>query len=77
MADELVMANTENGVPRSADREPTQAADHPLSTVHGTLDRAIVVPPMGNVVPRAAATDPAPTQTTTTRASLVEPKEAA
>jgi DNA (cytosine-5)-methyltransferase 1 len=53
-----------------------RAAHTPLATVHGTLDRAIVVPPMGNVEPRPATTAPAPTQTTTTRAAVVQPDEA-
>ena len=48
-----------------------RADDRPLDTIHGTLDRAIVVPPMGNVDARPAATMPAPTQTTTTRAAVV------
>jgi DNA (cytosine-5)-methyltransferase 1 len=73
----MVMPVAGNTYETTPGNRAKRAADHPLSTVHGTLDRAIVVPPMGNVVPRAAATDPAPTQTTTTRASLVEPKEAA
>lgn len=43
----------------------------PLDTIHQTLDRALVVPPMGSVEPRPADRAPAPTQTTTTRAGLV------
>lgn len=102
----LVMANTENAVPRPADRVSTptirtqgglamvlpvagnthertagnrarRAGERPLDTIHATLDRAIVVPPMGNVDARPAATMPAPTQTTTTRAAVVTPGSAA
>jgi len=98
----LVMANTENAIPKPADRVATptirtqgglamvmpvagnthertagnrarRAAERPLDTIHGTLDRAIVVPPMGNVDARGAAMLPAPTQTTTTRAAVVIP----
>jgi DNA (cytosine-5)-methyltransferase 1 len=47
------------------------AARQPLDTVHGTLDRAMVVPPMGAVAPRDAHAAPAPTQPTTTRPALV------
>ena len=55
---------------------PYQSAPHgaeePLRTVT-TRDRlALIVPPMGDVVPRDASREPAPTQTTTTRAALVE-----
>ncbi len=96
----LVMANTENAVPRpagllstptirsqgglamvmpvagntherTAGNRARRADERPLDTIHGTLDRAIVVPPMGNVDARPAATLPAPTQTTTTRAAIV------
>lgn len=99
----LVMANTENGVPRPAAITPSQtirtegglsvvvpvagntyettsgnrakrADEQPLATVHGTLDRALVVPP-GNNTPARGGADPAPTQTTTTRAGIVEPPE--
>lgn len=58
------------------ERTPGNRADDvrysPVRTVHGSLDRALVVPPMGGVEPRDAATAPAPTQTTTTRAAVVE-----
>jgi DNA (cytosine-5)-methyltransferase 1 len=66
-----------NTYERTAGNRARRAAERPLDTVHGTLDRAIVVPPMGGVEPRPAATAPAPTQTTTTRASVVQPPEAA
>jgi DNA (cytosine-5)-methyltransferase 1 len=46
----------------------------PLATVHGTADRALVVPPMGSVEARPAGELPAPTQTTTTRAAVVHPR---
>lgn len=49
---------------RSSGNRARRAAERPLDTIHGTLDRAIVVPSM---------TAAAPTQTTTTRAALVEP----
>jgi DNA (cytosine-5)-methyltransferase 1 len=55
----------------SSGNRARRAAERPLDTIHGTLDRAIVIPPMGNVDARPAATLPAPTQTTTTRAGLV------
>jgi DNA (cytosine-5)-methyltransferase 1 len=62
---------------RTAGNRARRAAERPLDTVHGTLDRAIVVPPMGSVIPRPAATDPSPTQTTTTRAAIVNPPQEA
>jgi DNA (cytosine-5)-methyltransferase 1 len=47
-------------------------AEEPARTIT-TRDRlALIVPPMGDVVPRVAHLEPAPTQTTTTRAALVE-----
>lgn len=61
------------------ERTPGNRADDvrrsPARTVHGTLDRALVLPPMGGVVPRSAATQPSPTQTTTTRAMVVEAQQ--
>lgn len=57
---------------RTSGNRARRASERPLDTVHGTLDRAIVVPPMGSVDPRPAATAPSPTQTTTTRAGLVQ-----
>lgn len=47
-----------------------RADDRPLDTVHGTLDRALVVPSTASADGRSALT-PAPTQTTTTRAAIV------
>lgn len=43
----------------------------PMDTMHGTLDRALVVPPMGGADLRDADLYASPTQTTTTRAGLV------
>ena len=60
---------------RTAGNRARRAADRPLDTVHSTLDRALVVPPMGGVLPRPAASEPAPTQTTTTRAAVVTPPD--
>jgi DNA (cytosine-5)-methyltransferase 1 len=48
----------------------------PLDTVHGTHDRGMVVPPMGGVAARPSS-QPSPTQTTTTRAAVVQPPEMA
>jgi hypothetical protein len=96
----MVLANTENHVPKPADGTPAptirteggvamvtpvagntyerspgnrarDAQTRPVDTVHGTLDRALVVPPMGAQAARAAAEAPSPTQTTTTRAAVV------
>lgn len=54
-----------------------QAAERtPLATVHGTADRALVVPPMGAVAGRDADLHPAPAQTTTTRAAIVQTSRA-
>jgi DNA (cytosine-5)-methyltransferase 1 len=64
-----------NTFERTSGNRAQDADRQPLATVHGTLDRAIVVPPMGQVEPRAAATAPAPTQTTTTRPAVVLPNE--
>lgn len=63
-----VAGNTHERTPGNRARD---AETRPLDTVHGTLDRAMVVPPMGSVTPRDAETAPAPTQPTTTRLALV------
>lgn len=63
-----VAGNTFERTPGNRARD---ASRQPLDTVHGTLDRAMVLPPMGGVEPRPADTAPAPTQTTSTRAMLV------
>lgn len=74
----IVLPVAGNTHERTAGNRARRAAERPLDTVHGTLDRALVVPPMGNIDPRPAATTPAPTQTTTTRAAVVQPdKDAA
>lgn len=63
-----VAGNTHESTPgnraRATDRQP-------LDTFHGTLDRAMIVPPMGSVTPRDAGTLPGPTQTTSTRPAIV------
>jgi DNA (cytosine-5)-methyltransferase 1 len=63
-----VAANTYERTPGNRGKDATTA---PLATVHGTRDRAIVVPPMGDVEGRDADGLPLPTQTTTTRPALV------
>jgi DNA (cytosine-5)-methyltransferase 1 len=63
-----VAGNTHERTPGHRARD---AETRPLDTVHGTLDRAMVVPPMGSVAPRDAFNAPAPTQPTTTRPALV------
>lgn len=67
----MVMPVAGNTYERSPGNRARDAGRDPLATIHGTADRAIVVPPMGGVEPRDADTSPAPTQTTTTRAALV------
>lgn len=63
-----VAGNTHERTPGNRARD---AARQPTDTIHGTLDRAMIVPPMGAVAPRDADTAPGPTQTTSTRAALV------
>jgi DNA (cytosine-5)-methyltransferase 1 len=63
-----VAGNTFERTPGNRARD---AETRPLDVVHGTLDRAVVVPPMGKVAARDAHTAPAPTQPTTTRPALV------
>lgn len=67
----MVLPVAGNTFERTPGNRAVNANEAPLPTVHGTADKAIVVPPMGGVDPRSAKTDPAPTQTTTTRAALV------
>lgn len=67
----MVMPVAGNTFERTPGNRARDAASQPCDTVHGTLDRAMVVPPMGQVAPRDAETAPAPTQTTSTRAALV------
>ena len=73
----VVLPVAGNTYERTAGNRARRADERPLDTVHGTLDRAIVVPPMGNVDARPAGTMPAPTQTTTTRAAVVTPEASA
>lgn len=67
----MVMPVAGNTFERTPGNRARDAASKPLDTVHGTLERAMVVPPMGQVVPRDAETAPAPTQTTSTQPALV------
>lgn len=67
----MVMPVAGNTYERTPGNRARDASRQPLDTVHGTLDRAIVVPPMGAVEPRDAQTQPLPTQTTTTRAAIM------
>jgi hypothetical protein len=62
---------------RTAGNRARDVAEHPLDAIHGTLDRAIAVPPLGNVDATGAATMPALAQTTTTRAAVVIPESGA
>ena len=68
----MVMPVAGNTFERTPGNRARDARVVPLDTVHGTLDRAIVVPPMGQVDPRDADTAPLPTQTTTTRVAVVQ-----
>jgi DNA (cytosine-5)-methyltransferase 1 len=63
-----VAGNTFERTPGNRARDPQRK---PFDTVHGTFSQAMVVPPMGKVAPRDAHALPAPTQSTTTRPSLV------
>jgi DNA (cytosine-5)-methyltransferase 1 len=67
----MVMPVAGNTFERTPGNRARDAASQPCDTVHGTLDRAMVVPPMGSVTPRDAHAAPAPTQPTTTRPALV------
>jgi DNA (cytosine-5)-methyltransferase 1 len=67
----MVMPVAGNTFERTPGNRARDADAQPCDTVHTTLDRAMVVPPMGNVAPRDADAAPVPTQTTSTRASLV------
>jgi DNA (cytosine-5)-methyltransferase 1 len=67
----MVMPVAGNTYERTPGNRARDSRRQPLDTIHGTLDRAMVVPPMGAVELRPAATAPAPTQTTTTRAAIV------
>lgn len=67
----MVMPVAGNTFERTPGNRARDAATRPMDTVHGTLDRAMILPPMGGVDPRNADTAPGPTQTGTTRAALV------
>jgi DNA (cytosine-5)-methyltransferase 1 len=67
----MVFPNAGNTFERTPGNRARDAYRSPLDTVHGTLDRAMVIPPMGNVPARPAGEVPAPTQSTTTRPGLV------
>jgi DNA (cytosine-5)-methyltransferase 1 len=67
----MVMPVAGNTFERTPGNRARDAASQPCDTIHGTLDRAMVVPPMGSVAPRDAHAAPAPTQPTTTRPALV------
>ncbi len=69
----MVLPVAGNTFERTPGNRAGDSAERPLDTVHGTLDRAMVVPPMGAVTPRDANTAPLPAQTTTTRAAVVHP----
>jgi DNA (cytosine-5)-methyltransferase 1 len=68
----VVLPVAGNTFERTPGNRARRAEFQPADTVHGTLDRALVIPPMGGVEPRDADTLPAPTQTTTTRAAVVQ-----
>jgi DNA (cytosine-5)-methyltransferase 1 len=67
----MVFPNAGNTFERTPGNRARDASRSPLDTVHGTLERAMVVPPMGDVPARPADELPAPTQPTTTRPGLV------
>jgi DNA (cytosine-5)-methyltransferase 1 len=67
----MVFPNAGNTFERTPGNRARDGSCSPLDTVHGTLDRAMVVPPMGAVPARPAGEFPAPTQPTTTRPGLV------
>jgi DNA (cytosine-5)-methyltransferase 1 len=67
----MVMPVAGNTFERTPGNRARDADRQPCDTVHGTLDRAVVVPPMGSVAARDAHVAPAPTQPTTTRPALV------
>jgi len=66
----MVLPVAGNTFERAAGSRARAAQLVPLDTVHRTRERAMVIPPMGAVDPRDAASAPAPTQTTTTRSAL-------
>ncbi len=70
----MVMPIAGNTFERTSGNRARDARLVPLDTIHRTHERAMVVPPMGDVTPRDADRDPAPTQTTSTRAAIVHPR---
>jgi len=67
----MVFPNAGNTFERTPGNRAREASRAPLDTLHATLERAMVVPPMGDVPARPASEVPAPTQPTTTRPGLV------
>lgn len=67
----VVFPNAGNTFERTPGNRARDARLTPLDTLHGTLERAMVVPPMGDVPARPAEQLPAPTLSTTTRPALV------
>jgi DNA (cytosine-5)-methyltransferase 1 len=66
----IVFPNAGNTFERTPGNRARAADRSAMDTVHTTLDRAVVIPPMGEADPRLT-TAPLPTQTSTTRSSLV------
>ncbi|HEY5053550.1 MAG TPA: DNA cytosine methyltransferase [Solirubrobacterales bacterium] len=67
----MVVPTAGNTFERTPGNRARDASRRPLDTVHGTLDRAMIVPPMGEAPARDAGAVPGPTQTTSTRPALV------
>lgn len=67
----MVFPNAGNTFERTPGNRARDAATAPLDTVHGTLERAMLIPPMGQGPGQAAGAAPWPTQTSTTRPALV------
>jgi DNA (cytosine-5)-methyltransferase 1 len=67
----MVFPNAGNTFERTPGNRARDAGAAALDTVHGTLDRAMVIPPMGESAARPARQAPAPTQSTTTRPGVV------
>lgn len=67
----MVLPVAGNTFERTSGNRARDARLVPLDTVHTTLERAMVIPPMNDTDPRDADLEPVPTQTTTTRPRLV------
>jgi len=67
----MVFPNAGNTFERTPGNRARDASAAALDTVHGTLERAMVIPPIGETPPRPAGEAPAPTQSTTTRPGVV------